>query len=185
MRRIVVVGTTGSGKTTLARTLGHALGLPHIELDSLHWEPGWREAETDVFRERVDGTLSGECWVVDGNYSVSRDLVWPRADTIVWLDYRLRRVYWRLLKRTLRRAASREDLWHTGNRENLWKHFFTRDSLFVWAYTSSRRRHRAYPALFMQPDYAHLNVLHFKTPRQTEAWLRNVLAITEGVEKHD
>lgn len=184
MKRIVVAGTSGSGKTTLARKLGGALGLHHIELDSLHWEPGWRDAEVDVFRDRVDRALSGECWVVDGNYSIARDLIWPRADTIVWLDYRLRLVYWRLLKRTLCRAITRENLWNTGNRENLWKHFFTRDSLFVWAYTSSRRRHRAYPELFTRPEHAHLQVFHFETPRQTETWMHDVLA-TVKVEKHD
>ena len=77
-RRIVVVGTTGSGKTTVARKLSRRLGIPHVELDALHWEPKWTPAATDVFRQRVAEALKGDAWVVDGNYSKARDLIWPR-----------------------------------------------------------------------------------------------------------
>lgn len=78
LRRIVVVGTTGSGKSTLARTLAQRLNVPHVELDALHWEPNWRQAAPPVFRERTAHALAGEGWVVDGNYSVVRDLTWSR-----------------------------------------------------------------------------------------------------------
>src|SRR5437016_1896693 len=80
--RIVVIGTSGSGKTTQARHLSERLGIPHVELDALHWVPGWTEAPTDALRERVTEALAGDAWLVDGNYSVVRDIVWPRADTV-------------------------------------------------------------------------------------------------------
>ncbi len=86
-QRINVVGVTGSGKTTLARRLSDRLDIPHVELDALFWGPGWTETPDDVFRERVRQALAGERWVVDGNYSRIRDIIWPRADTIIWLDY--------------------------------------------------------------------------------------------------
>ncbi|MEW5719873.1 MAG: AAA family ATPase, partial [Chloroflexota bacterium] len=73
-KRVAVVGTTGSGKTTLARELAHRLGYPHVELDALHWEPNWGEAPRDVFRARVDAALRGDCWVIDGNYGKARDI---------------------------------------------------------------------------------------------------------------
>ncbi len=63
------------------------LGVPHVELDSLHWEPGWTEADPEVLRRRVEAALSTDGWVVDVNYSAVRDLIWPRADTLVWLYY--------------------------------------------------------------------------------------------------
>src|SRR5215213_5524259 len=86
-QRIVVVGTSGSGKTTLARELAQRCSLPHIEMDALHWGPNWTEAPIEVFRQRVELALEAPGWVVDGNYSKLRNLVWRRAELIVWLDY--------------------------------------------------------------------------------------------------
>jgi adenylate kinase family enzyme len=81
MRRVLVVGNTNAGKTTMARKLAARLGVPHIELDALFWEPGWVEADTDVLLERVAAATSGEGWVTCGNYSRAQHVLWPRADT--------------------------------------------------------------------------------------------------------
>lgn len=167
--RIAVVGTTGSGKTTLARTLASRLGRPHVELDALHWEPDWQEAPLDVFRERVVDALHRSEWVVDGNYSQVRDLVWTRADTVVWLDYPLRVILTRLLRRTVRRVVTGEELWN-GNRERL-RNAFGRDSIILWALTTYRPRRREYPELFGHPEYAHLRPIRLRSPRETDAWL--------------
>ncbi|MGB9723987.1 MAG: AAA family ATPase [Chloroflexia bacterium] len=172
-RRIVVVGTTGVGKTALARRLARHLGLPHIELDALNWEPGWVAASLDTFRARVAQALAGETWVVDGNYSRVRDLVWSRADTVIWLDYALPVILGRLLRRTIRRIFTREVLW-AGNRETFRGGFLSRDSLFLWALRTYGRRKREYPALFQQPEYAHLTVIRLRSPRQTRRWLRGL-----------
>ncbi len=169
MRRIVVSGTTGSGKTTLARDIGRRLGAPLVELDALHWEPGWREATAAAFRERVASALAGETWVVDGNYGQVRDLVWARADTVLWLDYPLALVLWRLVRRTLRRIATGEELWN-GNRERLGAQL-SRDSLILWALQTHLDKRRRYPRLFRRPEAAHLRVLRLRSPRATERWL--------------
>src|SRR5262245_38772247 len=88
MNRISVVGTSGSGKTTFAGKLSKILRIPHVELDSLSWEAGWTPATRDVFRSRVREAVGGDCWVVDGNYTNdAQDMVWGRADTVVWLNY--------------------------------------------------------------------------------------------------
>src|SRR5512141_2294296 len=99
MNRIAVIGVTGSGKTTFARQLADRIGGLHIELDALHWEPNWIEAPLDVFRERVELTTRSDRWTVDGNYGKVRDIIWGRADTIVWLDYPFLIVLWRLTRR--------------------------------------------------------------------------------------
>jgi adenylate kinase family enzyme len=169
-KRVAVIGTTGSGKTTLARTLAQRLGYSHVELDALHWEPNWGEASRDVFRARVDAALRGETWVVDGNYSKVRDIVWARADTIVWMDYALPVIFWRLWWRTLKRVVTREELWG-GNRENARNVFFSRDSLFLWALTSRPRHRREYPALLQRPEYAHLRLIRLRSPDEAERWL--------------
>jgi shikimate kinase len=123
--RIVVVGTTGSGKTTLAGELAQRLEVSHVELDALHWEPHWVEAPIEIFRERVVHAVSGEAWVTDGNYSAVRDIVWSCADTIVWLDYSLPTILYRLARRTFRRIFTREELWN-GNKERIWVQFLRR-----------------------------------------------------------
>jgi adenylate kinase family enzyme len=83
---VSVVGTSGSGKSTLARELAVILGVPHPELDSVNQQPGWVPLPTDEFRQVVAVRLAEDGWVVDGNYSAVRLLVWALADTVTWLD---------------------------------------------------------------------------------------------------
>ena len=138
-RRVVVYGPTGSGKSTVASRIARCLAVPHIELDAIHWLPGWVENPLDEFRAEVSAILSGcaDGWVCDGNYSKVRDLVLPQADTVVWLRLPLRVSFWRLLKRTMSRALRRELLWGT-NRESWRLSFLSRDSLLVYAFTMGR-----------------------------------------------
>lgn len=170
LRRIAVIGTTGSGKTTLAGQIAVRLGIRHIEMDSLHWEPNWVEASLPVFRARIQNALSGEAWVIDGNYSKVRDIVWRTADTIIWLDYPLTLILWRLLKRGLRRVIFRETLWG-GNRETWRNLFLSRDSLFVWALKTYSKNKRRFPEEFVQPQHAHLQVIHFTRPQDAARWV--------------
>jgi adenylate kinase family enzyme len=169
LRRIVVVGITGSGKTTLAQELSRQLSWPHIELDALYWDPNWTPAPAEVFRARVAEALRGETWVADGNYGVTRDLVWARADTLVWLDYRLLVILWQLTRRMWRRVFTQERLWN-GNRERLREHFFSRNSLYLWAFKTYWRRRREYPAHLRQPEFAHLTVVRLRSPKDAEEW---------------
>lgn len=169
-QRIVVLGVTGSGKSTLAGELARRLGVPHVELDALHWEQNWTPAQRNVLRERVQRATASEGWVVDGNYSQTRDLVWPRAQTIIWLDYSLPVIFARLLRRTVWRTLARVELW-SGNRERLWPQFLTRDSLFLWALTSRPKQRREYPSIPSNPDYAHITFLRLRSPRATARWL--------------
>ncbi|RIH90549.1 Shikimate kinase [Calidithermus terrae] len=87
LQRVVVFGTTGSGKSTLARRLGERLGLPHLETDALHWNPGWVPTPEPEFRAKVGKATGGPRWVTEGNYSAIRDVLLSRADTAIWLDY--------------------------------------------------------------------------------------------------
>ena len=170
MKRIVIIGTTGSGKTTLGKQISERLHIPHIELDALHWEPNWQEAPAEIMRERVSGAVSGDAWVIDGNYSSVRDIVWSRADTIVWLDYSFAFIAWRLFGRTIRRIITREKLWGY-NQEDWRAQFFSRDSLFLWLIQTYAKRRREYPLLFQCPENAHLNIVHLNSQRKTDKWL--------------
>jgi adenylate kinase family enzyme len=169
-QRICVVGTTGSGKSTMAEAIAYRLHIPHIELDALHWEPGWKEADREFTRARVRDISLSEAWVVDGNYRFLRDLLWPRAQALVWLDYPLQLILWRLWRRTWKRVLTKEVLWGT-NRERLLKQFFSKDSLFLWAFKTYGRHRREYMDMPRQPEYSHLHVVHIQSQREAEAFL--------------
>ena len=167
--RISVVGTLGSGKTTFAGKVSRITKAPHIELDGLHWEPNWVEAPNAIFRERVGRSLQGDSWVADGNYHQVRDIVWSRANTVVWLDYPFKIIMGRLAKRTLRRILTREKLWN-GNREHF-RNLFSKDSVFLWVLKSYRRRRRQYPGLLRRPENLHLALVRLRSPKEASHFL--------------
>lgn len=167
MQRVNVVGTSGSGKSSVGRELAHRMGVPYVELDALSWQPNWVAAPTPILRDRVAAAIAGEAWVVDGNYSAVRDLVWARADTVIWLDLPLRTVFWRVVKRTARRLIQREVLWGT-NRENL-RMAFSRDSIIWWAISTHGRRRREYRHLLGDPPG--MTAVRLRSGAEVDDWL--------------
>ena len=171
--RISVVGTTGSGKTTVAKAISKSLLLPYIELDALYWDENWTGVSDEIFLDRVKEVVKADQWVIDGNYSRARYLVWERAETVVYLDYSFTRNFWQLLKRTIRRSITQEELW-SNNRESLRKSIFSHDSIMLWMIQTYHRRRRQYAKLIHQPEYAHLQVVHLKSPKMTNEWLSSI-----------
>ena len=144
MRRVVVFGTTGSGKSWLAERLARRHGLRVIELDSLFWGRDWQPAPLELFRHRVERETRDGDWIVVGNYGQVRDLVWRSADTLVWLDLPFALVMGRLLRRTMSRVLSRQELWGTGNRETFRNAFLSRHSILLWAIKTHRRNRQRF-----------------------------------------
>jgi adenylate kinase family enzyme len=128
--RVIEVGTSCSGKSTFARRLSTVLQCPSVELDLLYWGPNWQPKSEQEFRQLVVHAVEADRWVVEGNYRVVREILWPRATTIIWLNYGFLTIFWRAFRRTLRRTVSREALWH-GNRESFTRSFLSRESILV------------------------------------------------------
>lgn len=170
LTRVVVIGTSGSGKTTFARALASMLGVPHIELDSIHWLPDWTPRDHDELRALVKEAVSDEHWVLDGNYRGLRDLIWPRATAIIWLNYPFSLVFWRALRRTLKRIVQRQELF-SGNRESFRQTFLSRNSPLWWVITTYPRRRRDYRALSDKGVFPHLSWIEFQSRDQAEAFL--------------
>jgi adenylate kinase family enzyme len=165
--RIVVVGTSGAGKTTLARRIAAQLKLPHIELDAINWQPEWRDLtrhDPEEFVHRVAKAIEAESWVVDGNYGPVRDRVWRRATHLVWLDYERAVIMARVISRSLFRALLRTELW-AGNRER-WRHLLHPSHSIRWAWSTWHRRRCETTERLAQNDYAHLVVLQLRRPRE-------------------
>lgn len=173
--RIVIVGRTGSGKTTLARELAARLDVPHVELDSLYFGPDFSTVPLPVLRERTQEAIAGEKWVTDGNKRAVRDLVWPRADTIVWLDYPFAVSVWRLGRRAVKRASSLQtQAAATGDAKGLPRKLLAAAKGVLTALRSHRGQRREYPVMFAAPENRHLAVARLRSPRATKRWLEGV-----------
>ncbi|GAB4331598.1 MAG: adenylate kinase [Dehalococcoidia bacterium] len=176
-RRIAVVGPSGSGKTYVAKALAARLGLQYVCNDELIWRPHWTPTPEDERLALHVAALAGDAWTFDGNFgSLAKPEdrhVLARIDTLVWLDLPRWRVFVQLLWRTVRRAVTREELWH-GNRESFRLSFLSRDSILWWSMKSYRRRRQEYARMFADPALAHLRRVRLRSRREVDAWLASI-----------
>lgn len=172
MRKVSVVGTSGSGKTTLAAALAPKLGVPHVELDSIYHQPDWTPLPEEEYRQRVAEIAAGPGWVIDGNYSAVRDLVWAEADTVVVLAYPRQLVMRRIVSRSLRRVVTGEVMWN-GNRER-WRNLLSwkpEQNINLWAFTTYQKNIDRYLAAMTDPRWKHLRFHRFTSPAEARRWL--------------
>lgn len=166
----MVVGCTGSGKTTLAVELARVLDAVHVELDAIYHQPNWMPLDDDEFRHRVSEATAAPRWVVDGNYSVVRETVWQKADTVVWFDLPYATVMSRAIRRTVRRTVTRQELWN-GNREplsNLWS-LKPETSIIAWASTRHKVYRQRYSAAEQDPRWDHLQFIRLRSQADADA----------------
>lgn len=164
--RVAVIGTSGAGKTTLAKRIASALDLPRIELDRLHWGPNWEalsQTNPDEFTRRVAEATAVEAWVSDGNYGIVRDLIWRRATHLIWLDYGRAVVMYRVVRRSIARAFDQEELW-AGNKED-WRRWWRASHPIRWAWSTWRQRRSRFEELLAGAQYRHLTVIRLRTPK--------------------
>ena len=183
MRRVVVIGCSGAGKTTLARRIAAALGVAHIELDAIYHQPGWRPLDDVRFREALRARMaaSPRGWVTCGNYNTQTgDIHLAEADTLVWLDPPRSVVMWRVITRTIWRALTRKELWN-GNREPL-RNFYRWDpeqNVIRWAWVKWPQSRERNTRRLSDGTWAHLDVHRLRTRAEVGAFMDRVAAATD------
>ncbi len=171
--RVIVIGNTCAGKSTLAREIAETLDLRFVDLDALFWKPDWQQTECAEFREKIVEATAGTGWVVAGNYVEHRDLFWGRADHIIWLDIQLRLVLKRVVQRSYRRWRTQELLWGT-NREDLASHLKLWDpeaSLLSWAVKNHTVRRKDFAAAMVDERWRRATFLRFRSNEDARTWL--------------
>jgi len=169
-RRILVAGTSGAGKTTLAGRLSAVLGLPHTELDGLHHGPGW--TPRPEFMDDVRALAARDAWVTEWQYPAARPLLLGRAELLVWLDLPVPVVMWQVTRRTLRRRLRRTPLWN-GNVEPPLRTVLTDpDHILRWAWQSRHKLCGLDERLAREAP--HVQVVRLRSRREVERWVRGL-----------
>jgi len=178
-RRVVVLGTTGAGKSTLSGRLAELLGVEHVELDAFQHGPNWTPRPREEFAARVAAVAELPGWVVDGNYA-SRvgDVLWPLADLVVWLDLPLWVLLPRLVRRTTRRIRSRTMLW--GVNQERWSGLFGRESLLLWAVQSHPRQRAELPPRLADLRRRGVGVVRLTSGRAVDRWFADFARSAAG-----
>ncbi|MCU4358735.1 AAA family ATPase [Acinetobacter ursingii] len=176
MKFINIIGTTGSGKSTLAKQLSKQLNLVYIELDDLLWLDDWQESSNEaLFLKLKIATENADTgWVLDGLYTRTIPMIMQQADMVIWLDYAFHINFFRLTKRTLWRAISRQTLWENSNNKESWKIMFSKKSIFLWMLQKYPQNKQRYLAMMQNPDYQHIQFIRLTSPQQTKEFLNRL-----------
>jgi adenylate kinase family enzyme len=181
-RRIVIRGVSGSGKTTLARRIAVARGIPHVELDGIFHQAGWTPLDDDAFRAAIAGFMDDDAWVVCGNYRTVASLLVERADTIVLLDLPRRTAMARVLRRSIRRALRREELWN-GNKERF-RNLLRADpevSIIAWTWSMHAKYHDDIARFLADPPRDELRLVHVTSAAVLRELARSLTGVAHGM----
>ncbi len=170
-KKVVIIGTSGSGKTTVGNQLAQLLGCVCTDLDDLYWLPNWQKREETDFFDQVMRKVENEQWILCGNYARNLQKIWPQADTIIWLDLSLSVCLWRGLKRSINRILTRET--HCNGNYEMLKRLFSKDSILLWIVTSYFSKKKAYEEMFAQyhPDQ---NLIRLCNERQVKSFFHSI-----------
>lgn len=175
MKRINVVGSSGSGKSTFSSRLSKKLNIPHYEMDSLFWKENWTMEDNDNFKEKVRQIAEKDRWILDGNYRRVNSIKWSYADTIIWIDRSFSRTLFQSLKRAIRRIVTKEEIWPgTGNRETFRMTFLKKDSILLWMITNYGRIRERYLEAFESKELEGKRVIRLSTSREIDNFLNSI-----------
>jgi len=175
-RKINVVGTSSSGKSTFSKSLSTILRYEHIELDSLFWGPDWHmPSDNEFFTDLKNVLHNKDRWILDGKYTRTIPIKWENVELVVWLDYSFFRTLFQALKRAIRRSITKEELWtDTGNRESFRKSFFSRDSIILWTIKTHSKVRRKYEKIMNDPEYSRIKFVRLKSLSESKRFLEKI-----------
>lgn len=174
MKKINVIGTSGSGKSTFSRMLATTLDYPYLEMDAMFWKSNWQESSDDEFFSKLKSCIAQDTWVLDGNYSRTTEIKWATVDHVIWVDYSFSRTIYQALKRAFIRSITRAELWGTGNVETFAKSFFSRDSVIVWTLKMYKRNRVRYTKISTDPNYSHITFVRIRSPKMANAYIEKL-----------
>lgn len=172
MRKVLIIGSGGAGKSTLSVRLGKLLKIEVFHLDVLHWNPGWVETPKPEWRKTVEELVGRETWILDGNYSGTLDIRLAACDTVVFLDVARIVCLWRVLKRWLLYRRSRRPDMAEGCREKLDLQFM----LWIWNYP---KRTRPKVLELLSKNAQSKTVVRLRTQAEVERFLADVAGDAE------
>ncbi|MDC1175487.1 hypothetical protein OAT67_08815 [Bacteriovoracaceae bacterium] len=174
MKKIIILGTTGSGKSTFAKKLSLQLGIPNIQLDLLFWKENWTYCDDPEFFSKIENATQGDTWIVDGNYSRTRHLTWPKADTIIWIDLPFWKTIYQNVSRSVKRAISQEELWpNTGNKESF-SRMFSKESIILWLLKTYKKNRKRYLKAMELEEFSHINFIRLRSRKEIDSFLKGL-----------
>lgn len=169
MRKVLVIGSAGAGKSTFARRLGPLLRLPVIHLDACFWKAGWVETPKDVWLETVEELLARAAWVMDGNYSGTLAVRLRACDAVIFIDLPRSLCLWRVLKRVVMyRRESRPDM-----AEGCSEKFDFKFLLWVWGYP---KRTRPKVLRLIEENAPDAKFIHLRSRAEVREFLEGIQA---------
>lgn len=165
--RLIIIGCSCAGKTTLGARLGRELGLKHIDLDDLHWLPNWQPETIENLRDKISEAIEGvDNWVITGAYSRTWDITMPRATHVVFIDLPFYVILYRFFTRTYRRLVKKEKC--CGENFERWGAVFSKDSLLLWILKTYGRKREQFKELVKNPVHKDLKFLHLKSTKDVQ-----------------
>lgn len=171
MNKIIIIGVTGSGKSTFAKKLSNKLDIPYIQLDYLFWKPNWEESTDVEFFEKIEKAIDKPKWILDGNYNRTNHLTWKDVDTIIWIDLPFCLTFYQIFMRCLQRAITRKELWEgTGNKESFGR-MFSRDSILLWLFKTYSSHSLRYQERMNDPKFKHIKFHRLRSRKEIAEYL--------------
>ncbi|EQC48910.1 AAA domain protein [Bacteriovorax sp. BSW11_IV] len=174
MKKILVIGTSGSGKSTFANKLSKKLSIPHFQLDALQFKDNWEIKEDSEFFSAIENSLKNDSWIIDGNYGRTHHLTWPKADTVIWIDLPLWLTLYQNFSRSFKRALTKEIIWEGLNNRESFKMLFSKESVTLWALKTYKTNRERYTHRMSDPKLSHIKFHHLKSRRDIRNFLQKI-----------
>lgn len=167
--KTIIIGSSCSGKTTLGKRLAKITHAKIIDIDELHWKPNWQSTPSAQLIPKIEKEIWGEPrWIISGNYRETMPTTMPQATCVIWLDYPLTLLLRRMLKRTIIRVITQQEICN-GNKETIKGTFFEKNNLFSYTIRTYPKRKQQFPQIIK--TYPHLKFIQIKSPKQLEKFI--------------